>query len=56
MEHNRQNSGALLQSIIGNFKIIIGTSLIMNNLRIDIPQFTEHQCTVQNPSYLMFYE
>ena len=26
-EHNRENSGALLQSIIGNFKSIIGTSL-----------------------------
>ena len=28
MEHNRKNIGALLQSIIGNFKSIIGASLI----------------------------
>ena len=28
MEHNKQNSGALLQSIIGNFKSIIDTSLM----------------------------
>ena len=34
MEHNLsiigQNFGALLQSIIGNFKSIIGTSLFLN--------------------------
>ena len=27
IEHDRQNSGALLQSIMGNFKSIVGTSL-----------------------------
>ena len=28
-EHNRKDIGALLQSIIGNFKSIIGTSLLI---------------------------
>ena len=55
MEHKRQNSGTLLQGIMGNFKSIIGTSLLLyymnfksDRLRVSEREYTGFHCSCNN--------